>query len=508
MAIFTQRYNQVKKIISIEDAVSLTGCVLTYGHFTVIHPGHLRYLKHAKSLGSTLVVAVIGDISSKDVQPYRFKQVERSSSVADLEFVDFVITLNGNDLVTAINKIKPKILVLGNEYESSSKNHIKLALEELKRQSGIIEFHSGDISYSNSELLFNSENIIEQHRRKQFSACLKRQHLSKSQLLDTLTSLTKAKLLVIGDTIVDRYLACDALGMSAEAPVIVVKELNTKNYIGGAAVVAAHLKALGTSVTYLSVVGDDSAGQFVKAELDSIGVNCNLVIDNSRPTTVKKRYLVENQKLFRVSRLSERKIDVKIEDQLIKFLNDSKLYYDGIIISDFVYGVLTTRIIDTIKQFSSKTKAKLFADLQCSTQIGNVTQYKYFDLLCPNEREARIATQDKDSGIESISQKVLSISHSKSLLMKLNSQGFILYTPDVNGDMIREAFPAMCANPVDTTGAGDSLLAVMAAGLSVGEDPMATAALGACMCALVVEKMGNNPVSQSELKSKIISFFD
>ena len=106
------------------------------------------------------------------------------------------------------------------------------------------------------------------------------------------------RLIVLGDTIVDQYAACEAIGMSAEAPVVVVRELEHKNFIGGAAVVAAHISALGAKCDFISVVGADSTAELVSKELATQGIGNGLSRDPTRPTTFKKRYVVENQKLF------------------------------------------------------------------------------------------------------------------------------------------------------------------------------------------------------------------
>ena len=95
-------------------------------------------------------------------------------------------------------------------------------------------------------------------------------------------------MIVLGDTIVDQYAACEAIGMSAEAPVVVVRELEHKNFIGGAAVVAAHISALGAKCDFVSVVGADDTAEIVRKELAIQGIGDGLSIDKSRPTTIQK----------------------------------------------------------------------------------------------------------------------------------------------------------------------------------------------------------------------------
>ena len=105
--------------------------------------------------------------------------------------------------------------------------------------------------------------------------------------------------------------------MSAEAPVVVVKEIESKNFIGGAAIVAAHIRALGAKCSYISVIGKDKEGEYAEKYILSKGVDSCLFVDSTRPTTLKKRYVVDNQKIFRVSRLEEKNISSEMEEKII-----------------------------------------------------------------------------------------------------------------------------------------------------------------------------------------------
>ena len=99
-------------------------------------------------------------------------------------------------------------------------------------------------------------------------------------LLECIEKFEDASLLVIGDTIIDQYVACDALGMSAEAPVVVVRELDTREYAGGAAVVAMHVSALGAKCRFLSVVGQDNNANLVSQDLNRLNVEYTLIEDS------------------------------------------------------------------------------------------------------------------------------------------------------------------------------------------------------------------------------------
>ena len=109
-------------------------------------------------------------------------------------------------------------------------------------------------------------------------------------------------------------MACEPIGMSAEAPVVVMRELDDNTFLGGAGVVAASIRALGAKCHYLSVVGKDDNADIAREQLDKFYVNFNLLEDPSRPTTFKIRYLVEKQKMFRVSRLKDHNLKKEIDE--------------------------------------------------------------------------------------------------------------------------------------------------------------------------------------------------
>jgi len=485
------------RLLPLDRAVECHGSVLTYGHFSTIHPGHIRYLRHARSLGRQLVVALIGDAGQPQANPYPFNQQERAEALGLLGLADTIVLLSNEDLSQAVSKLKPSILVLGTELEGSAK--LKQALALLEFQGGKVQFHAGDVHYASTELLTTSEQELRYKRRLQFQAACRRQGLALGELVKSTQAWSQTRLIVLGDTIVDQYAACEAIGMSAEAPVVVVRELAKRNFIGAAAVVAAHIRALGAQCDLVSVVGNDSTADLVKRELKSQDIGDALTVDPSRPTTFKKRYVVENQKLFRVSRLEQHNLDAAIEAQVIERLEALAQHAGGIVVSDFVYGVVTPRVLRVVAELARRHDLLLFGDLQCSSQVGSITRFQDFSLLCPNERELRLALQDKDSGLENLCQQLLETTRCERLVIKLASEGFIAYDRVANGKVRSQPFPALSVNPLDVAGAGDSVLAVMATGLASRQAMMPTAALACCMAALTVETMGNTPVATQTL---------
>jgi rfaE bifunctional protein kinase chain/domain len=488
------------KIVSTNDAIALNAAnvALCYGHFNLIHPGHLRYLKYAKNLATKLVVVVVSDQElDKDSFGQHFSEEDRAESLANLQIVDYVIILNDNSLNKLISIVKPKFLVLGKEFEQRQTEQIDLAIKAVNKI-GKVVFHAGETHYSTANLLHGDIFDIESSSKKDLNTICKKHKINLINLKNRLRSFSNSRLVVIGDTIVDNYVACDALGMSAEAPVLVVKELENREFIGGAAIVASHVAALGAKCHYISVVGEDDQSNMVAQSLIEQDIDADLIIDTSRPTTYKTRYMVGNQKLFRVSRIKDHKILETIEQDIIDKLTKLAPNIDGILVSDFVYGVITQNILDAIFNLASQFDIKLYGDLQCSSQVGKVSKFSGYDLITPTEKESRVALDDNESGIEWIANTLLKDTNSKNMLMKLGSDGFIAYSN--SKFMERQNFPALSVNPVDVTGAGDSLFAAMSVSLSSGASLMEASVIGTCMASLSVKKVGNIPITNDRLE--------
>ena len=476
--------------------------VLCHGHFNVIHPGHLRFLQHAKEHGERLIVAVtsVDDLGTFHADKF-FTDEERAANVESLHIVNNVIILKIIKLPQLVELLNPDYWVMGREHESNIIKGIGDYADITKLYNGNLIYHSGSINYASSSLLDSSTNLLETSRNVKLKNACNINNINIDALIKRIDSFSKANILVIGDTIVDQFVACDPIGMSAESPVLVVKEIESKEFIGGAAIVAEHVKSLGAECHYISVIGDDNPGGKVEEDLRKYKISSTLFIDNERPTTYKIRYMVENQKMFRVSRLEKFSVATKIENNIISKLEEIIPKVDGIIICDFVYGVITPKILNSIIFLAKKNNVKLFGDLQCSSQIGSILKFKDFNLLTPTEKEARISLNDNDAGLEKVARNIIEKTNCKNLLLKLGLDGFIAYRNDSpkEASVMQQHFPALATNPLDTAGAGDTVLAVMSLCLSTGFNLMEASVLGACAASIVVNRIGNIPITLNDL---------
>ena len=488
--------------LSESSVPELEGVSLCYGLFNVIHPGHLRYFQTARQHGDCLVVAVEGANALYGLERTEsFSEVDRARAVAALEIVDRVVILDAGRLEDLVSLIKPRSMVLGREFESERLAEVEQAVARVRKFGGQVFYAAGETHYATSDLFSGSQYELERDRWWSFRSALSSRHIDLNEALARISESPEQRILVLGDTIVDRYVACDPVGMSSEAPVVVVKELEDKEFVGGAAIVAGHVAALGAESVYLSVIGKDTQAKFIENKLAEFGVTSYLFEDPSRPTTNKIRYMVEGQKLFRVSRLKEHSLQGDLEELVLQKLVELAPSLQGILVCDFVYGVITPRILEVLETISRKYKIPLFGDLQCSSQIGDISKFQNFQLLCPTEREARIALNNQDDSVETVANMLMDETRSSKLLVKLGADGFIAYDRDAEtGFMHRQHFPALIANPMDVAGAGDALLAAVSVGLTHGLTLMEASALGCCVAGLAVQTVGNIPVRQEEVK--------
>ncbi len=474
--------------------------VLCHGHFNTIHPGHLRFLQFAREQGDALVIAVMNlNELSPQVRASYFDQRARALNVAALDMVDAVYCIEGSvlDVITAI---EPEVFVKGREFEE----HRELIADQIsavESHGGKVVFGSGEVEYSATSVFGAPQWRARSDRYRQFIEVCSRNGLRISSLFDATKTFEKVKLMVVGDTIVDQFVSCDVLGVSAEAPVMTIRELQAQEFVGGAAIIACHAQTLGAACTYVSVVGDDAPGEFLQRKLGQAGVAHLLLRDSSRPTTYKIRYMVEHQKMLRVSRLRQHALSTELEETLIDRIAKRLPGMDGIVVADFVYGVLTPRVLSAIEALAKQHGVKLFGDLQCSSQTGDASRFRGTTLLTPTEREARIALGDQTSGVEALASQFLEKTGAANMVLKLGAKGLVTYTPraDVPGAFRTAYFPALESHPVDVSGAGDALLATMAVGMCAGLDVVSAAAAGTCSAAISVGRVGNVPVTAEEL---------
>jgi sugar/nucleoside kinase (ribokinase family) len=273
------------------------------------------------------------------------------------------------------------------------------------------------------------------------------------------------------------------------------------DYVGGAGIVAEHLRAAGASVVFSTVLGNDALKDFALAELTGHGVDVRPVIDPTRPTTNKNAIVVDGYRLLKVDTLDNRSIANGVLEQLIKAVKSTQA--DAVVYSDFRHGVFNRRTIPALLEAIPKGMFKV-ADSQVASRWGNITDFKGFDLITPNEREARFALADQDSGIRPLASGVYNAADCKVLILKLGDRGVLTCRSpeqtDLNSFFVLDSFVDRL---VDAVGAGDALLAYATLAMLVSGSPAEAAILGSMAAACECERDGNIPVAPGDMEAKL-----
>jgi rfaE bifunctional protein kinase chain/domain len=467
--------------------------VLVTGAFNIVHAGHLRLLNFARTFGESLVIGLNDD----ECPGVLLKFSDREATLKALDCVDSVVALKPGGVKELILKLKPDYVVKGKEHESAHNPE----LEPLASYGGHLVFSGGDATFSSRDLILRELSFPIQQRLRFDLDYLLRHNTGRAQLAAIIGEFVGKRVLVIGDLIIDEYIYCDAIGMSQEDPTVVVTPFERRRFLGGAGIVASHLSGLGASTNFISLVGDDRESEEAANFLDNYGVGHILVKDSSRPTTLKQRFKVSSKTMLRVSNLRSHDIDQELEIEILhqtrKFLDSS----DGVIFSDFNYGCLKQSLVDSISNECRARNIPIFADSQASSQVGNVSRFRFCDFISATEREARMAINDFRSGLQFVAESLIRSSHASNLLLKLGPGGLIALTRD--SGLVTDQLEALNRHPVDVAGAGDALIAAAALSRLSGSSIWEAAYIGSVAAGLQVSRAGNIPLNNMELVDEL-----
>ncbi|MFZ9610262.1 MAG: bifunctional D-glycero-beta-D-manno-heptose-7-phosphate kinase/D-glycero-beta-D-manno-heptose 1-phosphate adenylyltransferase HldE [Methylococcales bacterium] len=297
-----------------------------------------------------------------------------------------------------------------------------------------------------------------------------------------------ARIIVIGDVMLDRYWSGQALRISPEAPVPVVKVKAVEDRVGGAGNVALNIAKLGGKVTLLGVVGDDAEGEILKQLLEEQGVICDFVVEKSTRSICKLRVMAQHQQLIRMDfEDTPIKFDRKsLEKSLVSHFPENNV----VVFSDYGKGTLAdvSNYIDEAK----RAGIKVLVDPKGT----DYQRYAKADLITPNqvELQAVVGACISDQELIEKGRTLLVQCQIPSLLLTRGEAGVML----VEKDSVH-SLPAQAKDVFDVTGAGDTVIAVMALGVSL-ELPLCEAMYLANLAGgIVVGKVGTSTVSQQDL---------
>ena len=317
--------------------------------------------------------------------------------------------------------------------------------------------------------------------------------LGVDRIAELLERARDVRVLVVGDLMLDRYISGTVGRISPEAPVPVVHVEEDSSAVGGAANVAANVVALGARCALVGCVGEDEAGQEMRAELSELGVDLDgLIATPARPTTVKTRVMARHQQIVRVDREQVGDVDHEAAGRLAAAVGDLAGACSALALEDYNKGVLVPSVVRAVLQISMASDVPSIVDpkRQRFFDYAGVTVFK------PNAKELEDALGEplrpEDSlWMESVRER-LACEH---LLLTLGEQGMALHSK--GGDTV--LLPTAARAVYDVSGAGDTVTAVLAVSLAAGGTVEESAVLANHAAALEVAKAGVATVTPSEI---------
>ncbi len=303
-----------------------------------------------------------------------------------------------------------------------------------------------------------------------------------------------ARVLVVGDIILDRYVSGAVSRLSPEAPIPVLRPSGDRSTLGGAANVALNIATLGGEAILVGVVGTDPAGQQVEDLVASTpGITSALVRVPNRPTTAKTRFMTGSHQLLRLDEETTAPLDTEGSAAVIAAIESSLPLVDVIVLSDYAKGVLCDGVLQCVLAMKRHGKV-MIAD----PKRPDFAAYRGADILTPNEHEVRVATRieaDHDAEADRAGRVALDETGGQAVLVTRSAKGLTL----VRRDAGTLHLPTRAREVADVSGAGDTLVAALAVALGAGAGLPEASMLANATAGISVGKQGTATVTRQEL---------
>jgi rfaE bifunctional protein kinase chain/domain len=334
-------------------------------------------------------------------------------------------------------------------------------------------------------------------------------------------TLRGRRIAVAGDFMLDRYVWGSATRLSPEAPVPVVDFMNESQVLGGAGNVAANLAALGASVIPFGVVGDDEAGRAIRVCLDAVGISTKgIVADASRITTVKTRIVARQQQIVRVDRERREPLGHLLEESLIRRIKSALANLDALVISDYDKGVVTDALADRVLTECHRRKVPVLVKPKTSRLFA----YRGATVIVCNAKEAGFfvtRSLEDDESVGQAGRALLAHFGCSAVVITRGAEGLNVFE-DSSPDSFHVAatsreisyarvghagadHPSHGRQVFDVTGAGDTVLSVLALAVAARIPMREAAVLANAGAGVVVGKLGTSTITPDELIGAVSS---
>ena len=486
-----------EKICSISELAELTAAnkalgrkiVHCHGVFDLLHIGHIRYLKQAKAMGDVLVVTVTPD-RFVDKGPHRpaFPETLRAEAIASLGSVDYTAINEWPTAEETLRLIRPDIYVKGSEFKNITSDMTgKIALEE-----AVVNEIGGEIRFT-EDIVYSSTNLINRFLSnlpaeiQSFIHVFKDRH-PLEELTAVIDRMKSLNVLVIGDTILDEYQYCNAIGKSSKDPVLAVNLQSEDRFAGGVLAVANHVSNFAGHVTLATVLGEkNSYEDFIRSKLNS-NIDLHLAFQEGASTLIKRRIIdgYSFNKLLEIYIMDDSGLSPCRDDEWCRWLQKEAPKHDLVIAADFGHGAISRNAVKTLVESAG------FLAVNTQANAGNrghhtIGRYPRLNFACIAEPELRLEMRELRANHRTLLNPLGKRLGASRMVITRGRTGCVVWGD--HGDAVE--IPALSLNVVDRVGAGDAFFSVTSLAAFQDTSDEILGFIGNAVGGLAVEILGN-----------------
>jgi len=405
--------------------------------------------------------------------------------------------------VKVINKIKPHFYCKGPDYSNpQTKVDVNLKKEILATKKNFGKFVSiQEQSFSSSKLinLYGMQDLDESCK-KYISEIGAKYKLE--DIFSEIKKIQKLKILVIGETIIDKYIFTETVGRSGKEPILVFKKTNEKKFLGGIGYIANLISSFASKTKIVSFLGENrNEHSFIKKNL-SEKIIYNFFTKKNSPTISKLRYVDDYRKtkIFGVYDINDNFISPKEEKAFLISLKKELKKHDVVIVADYGHGLFTKKIRNEL----FKHDEKIFLNTQINSfnrGFHTLFNYKKVNTIVINESELRYELRDKNSNIDKLAEILKKKIKLKNLIITRGNAGATAYSYK---NKTKISCPAFAKKLVDAIGAGDTFFAIASIALGTGINPRISILIASIAAAYSVNKIGHEKYFSSKILLKYL----
>jgi len=456
-----------------------------HGVFDLFHRGHIHQFEQAKKMGNVLIVSLTSDkfVNKGPGRPI-FDQRIRAETIAACELVDFVTFSNYPTAVELINLFKPDVFVKGASCSATDRDFSGGLEQKAVNNIGGSMYFSEELPIHATPLINNyldpyPENVLEFLRRF-------KEKFSAKQILEEINRLSRLRVLVVGEAVIDQYDYVELLDISPKGEVVASKYLETDLFAGGSLACANHIASFCNRVKLVTYIGSvNSYREFIESKLLK-NVHPHFLVRRGKSTIVKRREVRKGyfQKHSETYMFDDSLLSEVEEEELLGYL--SNIYdYDLVFILDYGHGFITRRIVE----YLIKNSKFIAANTQMNSAnkgFHDITKYPRLDFACIDHMEACLALKNRHLRYEVLPDKLSDLIDVRNVAVTLGHRGSI-----IRNNREKYYIPAFSKKIVDTVGSGDAFFSLSSICLCANLDLELAGFIGNTAGALATTYLGN-----------------